>query len=462
MPHECWLAPDRDSPTITFDIDIGKQLSALLRMENEDGHSEERVRAVTGVAVGRPRRWHKMFERIGLMYRDGENATHLTDLGRALRHAEETARSELVATRREIAGMAIPVLARYQLRNPADSDQVGYPGDCDLHPYWAVWKAAVSLDNKLHWDEFVRVVMRVLRHEDLDAEISRIRQARTLPGYDPVNNGADGHPLGDRCREPDEGNARDHIATPWLRRAGLGGLLLQEAGIDGNGYWTIPAEVQDLVAAAVVHSPPYREFATRNEWFDYYGRLNAPLTAQTATLEPAVLVARIRQLAPDMELDPKLIARVVTAMTHDLRRHFIIVKGISGTGKTRLVKLLAQAAYNGEVGEPYFLHIAVRPDWTDSTPLLGVFNPIENRYQRPRFLEALRRAVREPERPFFICLDEMNIARVEYYPHPPHRRAADKERDLIVAFLRDHLLPEQAGLLNAIACNSHRSTSTPD
>jgi len=68
--------------------------------------------------------------------------------------------------------------------------------------------------------------------------------------------------------------------------------------------------------------------------------------------------------------------------------------------------------------------VAVRPDWTDSRGLLGYFNPITERYVTTPFLRLLLRAVKEYERateddqqpePYFVLLDEMNLARVEHY-----------------------------------------------
>jgi hypothetical protein len=59
--------------------------------------------------------------------------------------------------------------------------------------------------------------------------------------------------------------------------------------------------------------------------------------------------------------------------------------------------------------------IPVKPNWTGPEDLLGYYNPIERSYQATPFLLALQAAEREPERVHFICLDEMNLARVEHY-----------------------------------------------
>jgi len=71
-----------------------------------------------------------------------------------------------------------------------------------------------------------------------------------------------------------------------------------------------------------------------------------------------------------------------------------------------------------------FKVLAVRPDWTDAQGLLGYFNPLTRRYESTPFLRFVLEAEREwaqaaaDERqpnPYFIVLDEMNLARVEYY-----------------------------------------------
>ncbi|MEI7025558.1 hypothetical protein WBG83_07660 [Paenibacillus sp. y28] len=97
-------------------------------------------------------------------------------------------------------------------------------------------------------------------------------------------------------------------------------------------------------------------------------------------------------------------------------KHFVILNGISGTGKTKLCLLYANAVYGKPLDavNPYLRVIPVRPDWTDSTALFGYYSALEQRYVRTPFLDALLQAIQEGK-PMFIVLDEMNLARVEYY-----------------------------------------------
>ncbi|MBD2872541.1 McrB family protein [Paenibacillus arenilitoris] len=97
-------------------------------------------------------------------------------------------------------------------------------------------------------------------------------------------------------------------------------------------------------------------------------------------------------------------------------KHFVILNGISGTGKTRLCLLYANAVYGKahDALNPYLRVIPVRPDWTDSTSLFGYYSALEKRYVRTPFLNAVLQAIQEGK-PMFVVLDEMNLARVEYY-----------------------------------------------
>ncbi|WP_316571400.1 AAA family ATPase [Neobacillus sp. YIM B06451] len=98
-------------------------------------------------------------------------------------------------------------------------------------------------------------------------------------------------------------------------------------------------------------------------------------------------------------------------------KHFVLLSGISGTGKTQLCRLYANAVYGLEYESenPYFTTIPVRPDWTDASALFGYYSSFEKRYVKTEFLNVILNALKEREKPHFILLDEMNLARVEYY-----------------------------------------------
>ncbi|MFU7515310.1 McrB family protein [Clostridium sp. HCS.1] len=91
---------------------------------------------------------------------------------------------------------------------------------------------------------------------------------------------------------------------------------------------------------------------------------------------------------------------------------FVILAGISGSGKSKLVKLFAEA-----IGcKDNYKLISVKPDWNDSTELLGYKN-IKDDFIAGELLKTIKTASKpiNKNKSYFVCLDEMNLARVEYY-----------------------------------------------
>ncbi len=99
-------------------------------------------------------------------------------------------------------------------------------------------------------------------------------------------------------------------------------------------------------------------------------------------------------------------------------KHFVILSGLSGTGKTQLALKYARAIHgltSSTATDPLLFECPVRPEWTDPTGLTGYYDVLTNRYVVPTFLEAVLVATAHRESPVFVILDEMNLARVEYY-----------------------------------------------
>ena len=101
---------------------------------------------------------------------------------------------------------------------------------------------------------------------------------------------------------------------------------------------------------------------------------------------------------------------------------FLLLAGISGTGKSRIVRELARACWE-EGSEEYkaqkpknFEMVQVKPSWHDSSELIGYISRIDGeRYVVGPFLKFLVKAIKNPNVPHFLCLDEMNLAPVEQY-----------------------------------------------
>lgn len=90
---------------------------------------------------------------------------------------------------------------------------------------------------------------------------------------------------------------------------------------------------------------------------------------------------------------------------------FVILAGISGTGKTQLPRKFAEA-----LGFPkeHVIQLAVRPDWTDGSDLLG-YTSLDGKFIPKDLAIAIQKATANPGKPYFFILDEMNLARVEHY-----------------------------------------------
>ena len=117
----------------------------------------------------------------------------------------------------------------------------------------------------------------------------------------------------------------------------------------------------------------------------------------------------------------------MTSINHFLSiktKPFIILAGLSGTGKSRLVRTLAYQFNNiaadktsGKNPPSNFQMIKVKPNWHDSSELLGYESRIsgKDRFVATDFIRFIVKASQHPETPFFLCLDEMNLAPVEQY-----------------------------------------------
>lgn len=102
---------------------------------------------------------------------------------------------------------------------------------------------------------------------------------------------------------------------------------------------------------------------------------------------------------------------------------FLLLAGISGTGKSRIVRELARACWDEDSTEykaqkpKNFEMIQVKPNWHDSTELMGYVSRVSGSpiYVIGDFLRFITQAWENLDTPYFLCLDEMNLAPVEQY-----------------------------------------------
>ena len=130
--------------------------------------------------------------------------------------------------------------------------------------------------------------------------------------------------------------------------------------------------------------------------------------------------------------DQKTINKVSSGVQHSTYRHyitaikskpFLLLAGISGTGKSRIVRELARACRE-EGTDGYkaqkpknFQMVQVKPNWHDSSDLIGYVSRVSGKaeFVAGEFLKFIAKAWEDTETPYFLCLDEMNLAPVEQY-----------------------------------------------
>lgn len=144
---------------------------------------------------------------------------------------------------------------------------------------------------------------------------------------------------------------------------------------------------------------------------------NSDEETEQATITRAPLAdiqAAIRQAGhfPD-----ELVAQLDAGLWANERRHFAVLTGLSGAGKTLLARTYGRAVAGGD--ESHVGVVPVQPAWYDPSPLLGYVDPLKsNRYEKTDFLHFLMQANGDPANPYTAVLDEMNLSRPEQYMAP--------------------------------------------
>lgn len=122
---------------------------------------------------------------------------------------------------------------------------------------------------------------------------------------------------------------------------------------------------------------------------------------------------------PSTELEND--SSTLSFMTALRTKPFLLLAGISGTGKSQKVQELAFMSCPESLQDPTsttpgnYCLVEVKPNWHDSTELLGYYSALSRKYELTKFIRFVYKAIHNSEYPFFLCLDEMNLAPVEQY-----------------------------------------------
>ena len=183
-----------------------------------------------------------------------------------------------------------------------------------------------------------------------------------------------------------------------IRKAGIN-MRAQVVEIESLPVWMMSS---DTPPANPVHRPPPTQTSSTQTPIS-----SAPkeLSIPDALFEIANYIS-----ARGFAFPPRVLQAFYAALRS---KPFVILAGNSGTGKSRLVRLFAEAS-GANVANGQFTMIPVRPDWNDSSELLGYFD-LNGEFVAGQLIAPILLAHQNPEKPFFVCLDEMNLARVEHY-----------------------------------------------
>lgn len=145
----------------------------------------------------------------------------------------------------------------------------------------------------------------------------------------------------------------------------------------------------------------FMDRSNRKEFFDNFSQQSKRTYSQTTTTDNSSYLPYLTALRT---------------------KPFMLLAGISGTGKSRIVREMAKACWASHE-EDYgkncprnFCMVQVKPNWHDSSDLIGYVSRINGeKYVVGPFLRFIAKAMQDPKRPYFLCLDEMNLAPVEQY-----------------------------------------------
>ena len=118
-------------------------------------------------------------------------------------------------------------------------------------------------------------------------------------------------------------------------------------------------------------------------------------------------------LSTGLIYSPTLIKRLAYSL---MAKPFVILSGLAGSGKTQLALAFAKCL-SENIGEQV-CPVSIGADWTNREPLLGYPNALQpGKYEKPEsgVLQLLMRANEDPDKPYFLILDEMNLSVVERY-----------------------------------------------
>jgi hypothetical protein len=138
------------------------------------------------------------------------------------------------------------------------------------------------------------------------------------------------------------------------------------------------------------------------------------------TLHIPQLITIIEKMASRGTFSSTAIAELHGGLWGRSVRHFAVLAGLSGSGKTLMARAYGEALAGAQADpSAHLLTVPVQPGWYDPAPLLGYINPLDTEaYHLTPFLNFLLAAAQDASRPYTVVLDEMNLSHPEQYLAP--------------------------------------------
>ena len=401
-----WPSGIRDTtefPKVNIDIGVSlrEHLNAFIKMDQVGWTDYDAMNTVgsTDLSGSRLRTYRKMYEKFGLIYCEN-NKIKLSRLGYQMAALEPNLENAKNKVLNELRTTAIEILSRYQLRNPQENEEL--PKDCDILPAICIWRAMRELDDKLHPEEINRVILWIMKMEDLDEGIIKIKNARVaLNGkkYTSLTQEELRKILGSPVHT-EQIQAR---IAPWFSFVGWGGLLIEQA-VDENGYRKLVEPAIPIIDKILEKSPVYVDIKDEKEWLDYYiGEKNEEDVSNKTMGE------RIK---------------FYTGFTSDFERNRILF-GAPGTGKSYTLNKEKNILL-GVDNEINYERVTFHPDYSYAN-FVGTYKPVPYKDESGKdsitykyvpgpfmriYVKAILNGRTENVKPYILIIEEINRANV--------------------------------------------------
>lgn len=388
--HAHWPSGIRDTTEfpkvdITIDTSFREHLAAFLKLDGIGWNDYDDQRAISGqtVADSRMRTNRKMYERMGVIYKDNDKI-RLSRLGLQMKNLEHNLNEAKERILSDVRTTAVDILSRYQLKNPVDGPDL--PSSCDVLPCVCIWKAMRELDNKIGYEEMNRVILHVMEMSQLDEAIQIIRNARmkydSYSDLDEITlNSVLGNPV-----HTDQPTAR---IAPWFSFAGWGGLVIEQ-NADDNGFRYLAEETLTQIDAIIDKPYPYFETDDKDEWLRYYIGSAAEIAEKA--------VGPINGMKQEVDES----TRLTTGKN-------VLLYGVPGSGKSWTIE--HEYCTPDTIVERLVFH----PDYTNADfvgQILPVVDPVDKQvtyeFTPGPFTNILRSAYMNPSQKYVLIIEEIN------------------------------------------------------